>query len=580
MQKWLGLGIGSLLALSGCSLLFSPGDPGAESAADAAAKDGALAVAADSAVGDASAFPTAALNGLFLSHGELNPEFSPTIISYEIALPTWVHLERIEGQSNVPSAEVQLNGESIIERKNVPVAMGDNTFTIDVSAIEHVSSAYTIDINRSNEFVAETVFGKAQDPNVNARMGFAIASSGNRLVVGLPVFRPASQPSEVSGGSGAVQVYRRVDGLWMEEQLLTADNAGSGDFFGGSVAIHNDTIVIGAPGEDSSSTGADALPSNEESRTSDSGAAYVFELSQGEWVQTQFIKGSIPTAIGDAFGSSVGIFGNVLAVGAPGKGPGAFNSGNGGVEVFEKSGANWEKLGESLTTENPSSTAEFGTAIAMTEQFIAVGSPGESGPSDNKSNVGALYLYHLEGGSPANVVLDNRVTATSPLEGERMGASVALFGETVAAGGDGENVHVFQRNGGQWGTERVVQGNNTRAGDRFGISVALHGDLLAVGAHREASSTGGIASLGPINDDLENSGAAYVFVLKGDKWEQDMYIKSSNPQNNERFGRSVRFFDAGLAIGAVGNDSSQSGINPTTVSGGILQESGAFYVFE
>src|SRR5215813_12572571 len=86
---------------------------------------------------------------------------------------------------------------------------------------------------------------------------------------------------------------------------------GVGDNFGWSVASSGDTMVIGAPGEDSNATGINGNQTNNSAR--DSGAAYVFVRDGTNWVQQAYLKAS-NTGAGDNFGWSVAIFGDTIVV--------------------------------------------------------------------------------------------------------------------------------------------------------------------------------------------------------------------------------------------------------------------------
>jgi len=75
-----------------------------------------------------------------------------------------------------------------------------------------------------------------------------------------------------------------------------------------------DTIVVGAPGESSSSTDVDGDQGDDSAR--DAGAVYVFTRDlAGNWSQQAYIKAS-NTDVGDGFGNSLGLSKNALAVGA------------------------------------------------------------------------------------------------------------------------------------------------------------------------------------------------------------------------------------------------------------------------
>ena len=86
------------------------------------------------------------------------------------------------------------------------------------------------------------------------------------------------------------------------------------DYFGSSVALSGDTLVVGAPYEDSNATGVDGNQAN--NLAIDSGAVYVFVRSGDWWYQQAYLKAS-NTDADDQFGSSLALSGDTLVVGAP-----------------------------------------------------------------------------------------------------------------------------------------------------------------------------------------------------------------------------------------------------------------------
>ena len=92
--------------------------------------------------------------------------------------------------------------------------------------------------------------------------GSSVAIEGDVLVVG------AEHADGMNFLSGAVTVYRRKELSWIQDQELMADEGQWNDQFGSSVAISNGTIVVGAQGADGASTF--------------SGAAYVFDYNLPE----------------------------------------------------------------------------------------------------------------------------------------------------------------------------------------------------------------------------------------------------------------------------------------------------------
>src|SRR5690606_31138155 len=61
---------------------------------------------------------------------------------------------------------------------------------------------------------------------------------------------------------------------WFQQAYIKASNTGQDDQFGYSVAISGDTVVVGAPAEDSAATGVNGDETDDSA--SSSGAAYLF----------------------------------------------------------------------------------------------------------------------------------------------------------------------------------------------------------------------------------------------------------------------------------------------------------------
>src|SRR5690606_32279330 len=107
-----------------------------------------------------------------------------------------------------------------------------------------------------------------------------------------------------------------------------------------------------------------------------------------------------------------------------------------------------------------------------------------------------------------------------------------------------------------------IKASNTGSGDSFGTNVALSADgrTLAVGASNEDSDASGVGG-DEANDDALGSGAVYVFVRGASGWSQQAYLKASNAESSDGFGRSVALSHDGntLAVGASGEDSNATG---------------------
>lgn len=181
------------------------------------------------------------------------------------------------------------------------------------------------------------------------------------------------------------------------------------------------------------------------------------------------------------------------------------------------------------------------------------------------------YLVHLRpDGSMAQHIYAKAANAG---EGDVFGWRVAIDGDTLAAAASYEAscatgvhltaqadngcvgsgaVYVFRRRGSTWEPEAYLKPFNTDSRDEFGVSLALDGDTLVVGAFRE--------------DSIGDSGAAYVFRRVDGAWQQDAYLKASNPPAGQEFGWSVAVAGNLVAVGARREDGSDT-------------DSGAVYLF-
>ena len=128
---------------------------------------------------------------------------------------------------------------------------------------------------RSGGVWTQQAFLKVSNAETNDFFGFSVAIDADTVAVGA-----VGEASSASGGeadnstprAGAAYVFTRSGGIWTQQAFLKASNAGGGDVSGNSVAISGDTLVVGAPGEDSSAGGGEA-----DNSAQNAGAAYVWQ---------------------------------------------------------------------------------------------------------------------------------------------------------------------------------------------------------------------------------------------------------------------------------------------------------------
>jgi hypothetical protein len=132
--------------------------------------------------------------------------------------------------------------------------------------------------------------------------GSSIAVSGDTVVVGAPMVTVSNYYQ------GAAYVYVKPASGWSamtETAQLTASDGAYNDELGYSVAIDGDTVVAGSIFADGTAT--------------DQGAAYVFAKPAGGWVsatESERLTASSGANL-EYFGGSVAISGDTMAIGAP-----------------------------------------------------------------------------------------------------------------------------------------------------------------------------------------------------------------------------------------------------------------------
>jgi hypothetical protein len=376
-----------------------------------------------------------------------------------------------------------------------------------------------------------------------------------------------------------------------QQAYLKASNTEANDFFAFSVAVSNDTVVVGATGEDSNATGVNGNQSD--NSASNAGAAYVFVRNGATWTQQAYLKAS-NTDVSDLFGDSVAISGDTIVVGAPLEDSSANGAPNAGAAyVFVRSGTTWTQQAY-LKASNSEAGDQFGISVAVSGDTIIIGAPREDGTSNTAFDSGAAYVFVRSGTTWSQQAY---LKASNAEANDIFGQSVGISGETAVVGayaeasaatgvnGDQSDnsaslagaAYVFVRSGTSWTQQAYLKASNTDAGDAFGWSVAVSGDTAVVGATNEDSSATGVNGNGSDNNAAE-SGAAYVFVRSGTTWSQQAYLKASNTDALDELGYSVAISGNTVVVGAVAESSDATGVDGNG-SNNNAPQSGAAYAF-
>jgi FG-GAP repeat len=163
----------------------------------------------------------------------------------------------------------------------------------------------------------------ASDGAVNDEFGVSIAISGNVVVVGAHFDDIGSHMWQ-----GSAYLYERDQGgssIWGQVKKLVASDGVANDFFGISVAISGNMVVVGVPYNGPNGTGSHSP-----------GLAYLFMRNAGgtnAWGQSRKLLASDGVAY-DFFGVSVDISGNTVVASAPDDDIGT-NPRQGSVYIFQ-----------------------------------------------------------------------------------------------------------------------------------------------------------------------------------------------------------------------------------------------------
>ncbi|HMG21222.1 MAG TPA: integrin [Kofleriaceae bacterium] len=429
------------------------------------------------------------------------------------------------------------DGEVTVGQPTAPIALqlGSTVLPVAVTA-GGLSKTYELAFQRGGAVLDQVAYAKASNTGQSDNFGSAIAVSGDTLAVAAvgeasrAVGVDGDQADNTAGASGAVYVFVRDAAGWTQQAYLKASNTESDDDFGWSVALSGDTLAVSAIGEDSAATGSGG--NQGDNTQAFAGAVYVFVRAAGQWTQQAYLKAS-NTGAGDGFGVSVAVSGDTLAVGAPSE-------------------------DSSATGINPGGGAQA---------------------SDGAPEAGAVYVF-VRGGS--TWVQQAYVKPSITGSGNAFGSSVALSGDTLAAGAPGEAsragaVYVFARTGATWTQQARLAASNAQAEDNLGSAVALSGDGLAAAAPGEASAATGVDG-NQLDNSAAEAGAVYVFARQGATWTQQAYLKSSNTRAMMRFGRSLAMSGDAIAVGADRETSLSSGVGGDQGDDGA-NNAGAAYVF-
>lgn len=238
--------------------------------------------------------------------------------------------------------------------------------------------------------------------------GGSVALEGDTAVVGM--FEEFAAPP-----LGAVYVYTRSGTTWSEQARLVGSDSEPTDNFGVSVAISDDTLLVGSSSD--SIAGRDQYE----------GSAYVFVRSGSSWSEQAKLVAS-ERSEGDLFGFSVDLDDDVAAIGARQSNPGRI----GAAYVFRRAGSIWSQE-QRLQPSDGQISDEFGFSVSIRGDLLAVGAWRANRIG---APPGAAYVFWKDGNSWSEL---SRLFASQSSSHDLFGVDVVTDGDRVFVGAPGAN---------------------------------------------------------------------------------------------------------------------------------------------
>jgi hypothetical protein len=347
-------------------------------------------------------------------------------------------------------------------------------------------------------------------PDANDLFGQSVSLSGGIALVG------AGSDSTTGSGSGQAYLFDAASGALLH--TLANPTAAASDNFGQSVSLSGNFALVGAQ--------------NDDTQTTNAGAAYLFNVSTGAVARTFLNPGPTPILL-DNFGHSVALSGNRALISATGDDTGATNSG--AVYLFDTASGT---LLRTFTNPTPAANDQFGTAIALFGNIALISALfDDTGATDT----GAAYLFDTTTGALLHTFLN-----PTPAASDNFGTSVALSGSRALIGAISDGTSGFHE--GAAYLFDTVTGNLVQTlliptpvgnSEFLGQCAALSGDYAVVGsAFRNHGA--------PLNQ--QGFGGAFLYDANTGGFLQELVDPVANV--NDRYGFACALDGHDTLIGA------------------------------
>lgn len=364
------------------------------------------------------------------------------------------------------------------------------------------------------------------DFSSDAAFGYQVALQGNTLLVSAPYEDLTEVTGFSNGDEGVVWIYQRQGTGWSRTGRITSSSPDFADYFGESIALDGNTLIVGSTGEQ----------------------AQVFVGSGNDWSFQQRLT-ITDGRFNDQFGRDENALdGNTAVIGS------RISDVNGGTDqgaayVFVRDGTSWAQE-QKLFASDGANGDRFGDEIAIQGDTLFIGAPGAD--VDGEPDFGAVYVFTRDGGRWTE---QQKLLPSLGAFGRLFGLDIAVDGETAMIS-QADRVFVFTKVAGAWVETQTFIPSDPQFLDFFGNSIALKGDIAVIGSFGK--------DIGPVR----GQGAAYVFQNINGFWTQTQRFFDPDGGEFGYFGWHVSFDGDGLVIGATGdslNDESTGSVFISTL---------------
>jgi hypothetical protein len=334
--------------------------------------------------------------------------------------------------------------------------------------------------------------------------GFDVAIDGADAIVG------ACPPWDYSSWEGSAFIFHWNGASWGTPQKIVAPDHFPKDEFGARVAIQNGRAVVGC------------------SRMNGTGAAYVFEESNREFVFTAKL---VPSDAGARFMCAVALDGDYIITGDHINM--VDNIRCGAAYIFHRNSSDvWEQQAK-LVASDPLQAAESGYSVGISGERAVVG----------ENNFGVAYVYKRNG---EQWTQEAKISSPEPGSRGQFGLAVSIDNDMLAIGAptlanpnsEMGAVYLYQLVGNAWVYQTRLVSELTDGGQGFGSKVSLSNNRLLIGAHQYLMS---------------KPGAAYLYHRAVSGWELENKFVPSDGRAGDYFGGAVSTDGANAFIGAYRN---------------------------